>query len=230
MTTASAVNNLQCACEATMGKVWRRLSFGVGILLNEVWRQMSLSFGLVFYTKVIGLSSGQAGIILAVGMVAGLMSTIMFGYLCDKVDVPFLSRMMGRKKTWYLFTTIFLGPFMILAFSRCYPCTDSSSMWVAFAYFLCGYCGGTFMYGATEMAYLSLIPVISPSQDEAIILNSLGWASITMLFYVTVHCEMCSNSENSVCQHVVVRITWGVVTQPTERWLLVANRFITIPK
>lgn len=156
-----------------MGRLRMRLSRGVGSLFNEFWRQMALSFGLVFYTKVVGLSNSQAGLILAVGQVTALISTIIFGYLCDKVDVPFLSARLGRKKTWHLFSTVSLAPLLLMAFSRCFACTDSTSTWVAFAYFICGYGGATFMYGATEMAHLSLISVISESQDEAIILNSL---------------------------------------------------------
>ena len=159
--------------ETKMTRRWFRLSCGVGSVFNDFWRQMALSFGLVFYTKVIGLSSSQAGLILAVGQLTALFSTAIFGYLCDKVDVPFLSHRLGRKKTWHLFCTVLLAFFLLMAFSRCFACNESTSSWVEFAYFACAYGGAAFMYGALEMAHLSFIPVVSESQDEAIILNTL---------------------------------------------------------
>ena len=145
----------------------------LGSVFNAFWLQMAMSFGLIFCTKVVGISSGPAGLVFAMAQIGGLFSTAMFGYLCDSVDVPCISRRLGRKKTWHFFSIVFLIFFALMAFSRCFACNESTPSWAKIVYFAIAYTGAAFMYGAIEMAHLSIIPVMSRNQDDAVILNSL---------------------------------------------------------
>lgn len=153
--------------------MWSRVSCGLGGAFNAFWRHVSASFSLVFYMNVIGLTSGQAGLIRAVGQISSLFSTAPFGHLCDRVDMPFLSRRLGRKKTWHLLTSILLSFFFLLSFSQCFLCNDSMASWAPVAYFVVSYGVAAFLYAACEMTHLSIIPVIAQTQDEAVLLNSL---------------------------------------------------------
>ena len=150
-----------------------RVSCGVGGVFSECSRQMALSFGLVFYVKVIEISSRQAGIILTIALTSFMIASGIFGFLCDKVSVPYLSPKLGRRKTWFLLSSILLAFFLLMSFSRCFLCKDSSSSWAVFVYYACAMGGIAFTCAGAELAHLSLIPVIAKNQDEAIILNSL---------------------------------------------------------
>lgn len=144
-----------------------------GNILNDVWRHISLTFGLIFYTKVVGLSSFQAGLLMAAVQISGLLSTAIFGYLCDSVDVPCVSHRLGRKKTWHLVSTVFLAFFVLMAFNQCLACNDASSSWDKFAYFAIACSGAAFMFGASELAHLSILPDMSQDRDDCVVLNSL---------------------------------------------------------
>ena len=152
--------------------VYSWLACGLGGTFNAIWRHVSSSFGLVFYMSVIGLTNSQAGLVRAVGQITCVMSTAIFGYLCDKVDVPYLSNRLGRKKTWHLLPTVLMAFFVLMAFSRCFACNESTPSWVSFVYFMIAYGGAGFMFGAADVAHLSIIPVIAKDQDEAMILTS----------------------------------------------------------
>ena len=147
------------------------LSCGVGSVLNELIRQVTSTFGLLFYMRVVGLSSSQAGLFFVAGKIANFFSNIIFGYCCDKVDVPLLSRKLGRRKSWHLLATIFLAFGFMAAYSRCFICTESSSSWVVFAYYLCAFTTSSFFYAGVQMSHLSIIPETAKNQDESVTLS-----------------------------------------------------------
>lgn len=164
-------------CRMTSRKtlLFSRLSCGAGSVLIEFCRQLALSFGLVFYVKVMNLSSSQAGILLTVALTSFMLGAAVFGYLCDKISLPYLSPRLGKRKTWFLLTSLLSAFSLLMAYSRCVLCKDWSSSWVTFTYFACalGVLGIT--CGGAEVAHLSLIPVIAKDQDEAIVLNALRY-------------------------------------------------------
>ena len=148
-------------------------SGSVGNFLNDLVNKYSLSFGLIYYMKVANLSSSPAGLVLVIGQVANFVANVLFGYCCDKVDVPFLSSRRGRRKTWHLIGSILTALFLLLAFSLCLICIESSPSWLRFAYFTIAYGFHSFWYGAAEMGYISFIPELAKNQDEVVILHTL---------------------------------------------------------
>ena len=149
------------------------LSCGVGSFYNDLVNKVMLSFGLVYYMKVAEISSSHAGLVLVSGQIGNFIGNFLFGYCCDKVDVPFLSRVQGRRKAWHLIGTILTAVCFVLAFSRCFVCTEASPTWVRTVYFAFAYGLGCFWYGAVEVGHLSFIPDVANDQDETITLNSL---------------------------------------------------------
>ena len=148
-------------------------SCGVGNFYNDLVDKVLMSFALVYYMKVATLSGRQAGIILVAGQLSTFIANALFGYCCDRVDVPFLSQRVGRRKTWHLIGTIFTAVFFMLSFIPCLFCTESSSSLVKFAYFMCVFSMASFWYGAVEMGHISVIPEIAKNQDECVLINSL---------------------------------------------------------
>ena len=160
--------------DAETGTPKRRLfSCGVGSFSNDIINKVMFSFSLVYFTRVANLSSKQAGLILVIGQITNFISNILFGYCCDKVDVPFVSHKHGRRKTWHLIGVIVTGSFFVLAYSRCFVCNESTSSWLKFVYFAVAYGVCCFGWGIVEIGHLSIFPETAKNQDEVIILNSL---------------------------------------------------------
>lgn len=150
------------------------VSCGVGQFGNGLVDFVLMSFGLIYYMKVTELSSSQAGLILVTGQIATFIANPIFGYCCDRLDVPLLSHKLGRRKSWHLMGTIFTSIFFVLAFSPCFVCrTSSSSSTVKFVYFLCAFNLASFCFGAVDIAHSSIIPEVTKNQEESIIVNSI---------------------------------------------------------
>ena len=151
----------------------QRLACGVGNVYNDFIRSMTFSFALVYYMRVAGLSSNQSGIVLACGQFSASISALVFGYCSDKVDLPYLSRRLGRRKVWHLLGTIILAVSFMMAFSRCIICTGSSSSVVAFGYFTFVYGMVCIVHGGIGTVHLSIIPDIAKNYNETVTLNTI---------------------------------------------------------
>ena len=161
----------------------QQFSFGVGHVIFDVANLMLSSYRLVFLMKVVGLSSSNAGwIILYSRWLGALIIRPMAGYLCDKINVPFMSRKHGRKMTWHLIGTVLTAVSMPLFFSKCVVCSSEPSQWQLMVYHLViGTCLPA-SYVFIEIAYLSLVPFIAKNQSEAVKLNALRYVLCFQLF------------------------------------------------
>ena len=134
--------------------------------------KVMFSFALVYYMRVAALFSKQAGLVLLAGQVGNFAGNFVFGYCSDKVNIPWLSARIGRRKSWHLFGTVFTAVTFVPSFSRCFICTESSSLWLKCAYFVCLYGCSSFFYGAVETAHASLIPQVAADQSETVMINA----------------------------------------------------------
>ena len=150
-------------------RLWSRVACGLGGAFNGFRKHFNASYCFIFYMNVIRLPSGQTGLIRFTGKISGLCATLLFGYLCDKVDIPYISRRLGRRKAWHLLTTILLAVLFLMDYSRCSVCESGGAV---MAYHLVGQGVGMFLYSASDIAHLSIIPVIAQTEDEAVVLNS----------------------------------------------------------
>ena len=152
---------------------------GTGALVYDLYKILMFSYGMVFYIKVAALSSRQTGLVMIVGQVTIFVGHILFGFLCDNVDVPYMSRLLGRKKTWHCFGVFFLVLFAILAFTRCLWCPEPPlpDSWLGFGYFTVAYGVACFWMAAIELSYLAIVPEISTSDEEIVIHNTIRWVT-----------------------------------------------------
>ena len=61
--------------------------------------------------------------------------SLIAGYLGDKVNVPFLSNKIGRRKSWHLVATFVMTISVPLLFNKCFLCDGRHQSWVALVYF-----------------------------------------------------------------------------------------------
>lgn len=154
----------------------QQISFGVGHVIFDVANLLLSSYRLVFLMRVVGLSASNAGwITLYSRFLGALIIRPMAGYLCDKVNIPVLSRKHGKKMTWHLTGTVLTPISILLFFANCLTCSSKASQWQLMVYHVViGTCLPA-SYVFIEIAYLSLVPFIAKSQSEAVKLNALRY-------------------------------------------------------
>lgn len=161
---------------------FHQFSCGVGHVINDVTRRMLASFRLIFLMKVVGMSATSAGwITLYSFFVGAIIFGPLAGYLCDKVNIPVLSRKQGKRKSWHLVGTMLAAISLPLSFSKCLVCSSDPSEWQLMVnYFLIT----TFVVisiNLIQIAHLSIIPVMAKDHKEAVKLNALRLGSYFQL-------------------------------------------------
>ncbi|KAL9983319.1 hypothetical protein ACROYT_G005468 [Oculina patagonica] len=156
---------------------FQQISFGVGHVIYDVTRLLLSSYRLVFLMKVVGLSASNAGwITLYSRFLSALVIRPMAGYLCDKVNIPVLSRKHGKKMTWHLIGTVLTAVSMPLFFSSCLVCSSEPSQWQLMVYYVAIATSLPTSNVFIEISHLSLVPFIAKNQSEAVRLNALRMA------------------------------------------------------
>ena len=154
----------------------QQISFGVGHVIYDVIRLLLSSYRLVFLMKVVGLSASNAGwITLYSRFVSALIIRPIGGYVCDKVNVPVVSRKHGRKMTWHLIGTVLTAVSMPLFLSNCVACSSEPSQWQLMVYYVVISTCLPISLVFIELAHLSLVPFIAKNQSEAVKLNALRY-------------------------------------------------------
>ena len=156
--------------------VLQRFCCGVGHVIDDILRQLLFSFRLVFFMKVLGLSAANAGWLILQKQLAHFVFSPICAFLVDSINIPFLSRKLGRRKSWLLIGNGLEVVFIPLFFGSCFPCRSDGGQWqlmvsisilntiLAFA--------GTLM----NVGHLSIIPVIAKDQSEAVEMSAWRFA------------------------------------------------------
>ena len=151
----------------------QRFACGVGHVINDIMRQLQFSFRLVFFMQVLGLSAENAGWLALQKKLALAFASPFSAFLVDRINIPFLSRKIGRRKSWHLVGTVLGVVFMPMFFSTCYACPDDSEEWqkiVSLSIFnVILALSGCLL----DIGHLTLIPVIAKDQIEAVELSAL---------------------------------------------------------
>ena len=127
--------------------------------------------------EVLGISAANSGWLLLQKQLVHAVMTPVCAVLVDRIDIPFLSRKLGRKKSWHLFATVLTAIFLPLFFSPCFLCGGDGGQWQIVVYFSIL---STFLAAAgslLDIGHLSLIPVIAKDQSEAVELSALRFAN-----------------------------------------------------
>ncbi|XP_068744018.1 uncharacterized protein [Montipora capricornis] len=152
---------------------FQRFACGLGHAINDITRQLLFSFRLVFFMKVLRLSAPNSGwLILEKQLVHTVMSPVC-AVLVDRIRVPFLSRKLGKRKSWHFCATILEAVFVPLFFTPFYFSQSSDSeqgqMMIYFGILnvILGVAGSLL-----DISHLSLIPFIAKNQIEAVELSA----------------------------------------------------------
>ncbi|XP_073242429.1 uncharacterized protein [Porites lutea] len=152
----------------------QRFSCGVGSVLNEIFRQMFISFTIIFFMQVIRLPASQAGLALLIGQVSDAILSPVTGYLGDSVQIPVVSKKIGRRKSWHLVGTIMMACGTPLLFNRCLVCTDFPDIsWLPAVYYICIVVVVCMSYNIVEINHLSITYSAADTIQEGTALNAI---------------------------------------------------------
>lgn len=152
----------------------QRFSCGVGSVLNEIFRQMFISFTIIFFMQVIRLPASQAGLALLIGQVSDAILSPVTGYLGDRVQIPVVSKKIGRRKSWHLVGTIMMACGTPLLFNRCLVCTDFPDIsWLPAVYYICIVVVVCMSYNIVEINHLSITYSAADTIQEGTVLNAI---------------------------------------------------------
>jgi len=153
-----------------------RLAYGTGHILNDLCASMWFTYLLLFFHKVLRFDNLYSGVILTTGQIADGLSTVFVGYFSDQGDDLRLCIRYGKRKSWHL-----IGTFCVIAsfpfiFLGCIGCShaDQSAQLVYFAAFVVIF---QFGWAATQISHLSMIPDLTPCQNERTGLTAIRYAA-----------------------------------------------------
>ena len=151
----------------------QRFACGVGHVINDIMRQLQFSFRLVFFMQVLGLSAENAGWLALQKKLALAFASPFSAFLVDRINIPFLSRKLGRRKSWHLVGTVLGVVFMPMFFSTCYACPDDSKEWQKIVSLTIFNVILALSGCLLDIGHLTLIPVIAKDQIAAVELSAL---------------------------------------------------------
>ena len=164
----------------------QRFSCGVGHVMNDITRQLLFSFRLVFFMKILGLSAANAGWLVLFGLITAAASSPLTAFLIDKINIPLLSRKLGRRKSWHLIGTV-IGVIVIpLYFSPCFLCPRDSGEWQKMIYIAILNIIVSFTFSLREIGHLSIIAVIAKDQGEAVELNAWRFVTVVNISFLSI--------------------------------------------
>eukprot|EP00111_Clytia_hemisphaerica_P004100 TCONS_00011719-protein len=146
----------------------QKVFYGVGHILNDLCANCWFSYVLLYWTKIVGLSETDAGLLLLIGQVADAVSTIFIGYACDRTKF----RWYGKRKLWHLIGCACVLVSFPFIFNVCLSCEDASETSKMFYY-------ATFVilfqfgWASTENSHLALIPEIAKRTSDIVQLNAI---------------------------------------------------------
>lgn len=132
---------------------------------NLVWRG-ALAYLAVFYTDTFGLTAAAAAMLFLVVRLTDGITDIIMGMIADRTDTKW-----GKFRPWIIWSTPFLGLFMILLFTTP-DLSDGGKL--AYAYFT--YIGLTLAYTVNNVPYSALMGVMTDDDQERTSLSGFRFA------------------------------------------------------
>ena len=163
----------------------QRFSYGVGNVLNEIPLYMYLSFSIIFLMQVIGLSASQAGLAMLIGQITDAFTSPITGFLGDRVQIPFISKKLGRRKSWHLVGTVMMAGGFPLLFNRCLVCNDYQGVsWLQPFYYYCIMVIINAACNILEINHLSITFTAAGTVQEGAALTAIRLTAITLFSFV----------------------------------------------
>ncbi|KAK2161373.1 hypothetical protein NP493_1587g00039 [Ridgeia piscesae] len=160
----------------------QRFSYGVGHVLNDLCASVWFSYLLIYFHDVIQFDNVLAGYTMLAGQIADAIATPFIGYEVDRTNG---CCKYGKRKSWHIVGTVCVIASFPFILSRCINC-HHSACWAQFIYYLPFVVIFQFGWAATQISHLSLIPQLSPYQNERVGLNALRY-TFTVLSNILVY-------------------------------------------
>lgn len=132
---------------------------------NLVWRG-ALAYLAVFYTDTFGLAASAAAILFLVVRLSDGVTDIIMGMIADRTHTRW-----GRFRPWILWSTPFLGAFMVLCFTTP-DLSDNGKLIYAYV----TYIGLTLAYTVNNVPYSALMGVMTGDDNERTSLSGFRFA------------------------------------------------------
>lgn len=156
----------------------QRMSYCTGHIFNDLCSAVWFTYFIVYFNKVVGLSTTETGLLFLIAQGADAVFTPFIGIGCDRLVIKRLARY-GKRKTWHLFGTIFVAITWPFIFSSCLACTDKSPSWLRFSYYSFTVVFFHVGWASVQIAHLSLIPEIAKRPGEIVELNAVRYARLS---------------------------------------------------
>ena len=144
-----------------------RFSYGVGHVLNDLCASMWFTHFLVFYQKVVLLSSVEAGALLLIGQIVDGLATPIVGTESDQTRYYSY----GKRKVWHLAGTVAVALSFPFIFNLCITC-ENASHWPLFVYYVPFIIIFQVGWAAVQISHLALIPEIAATTGDKVTLNA----------------------------------------------------------
>ena len=149
-----------------------KLAYGSGDMGPAITANILVFYLLRFFTNVVGLDAGLAGLILAISKVSDAINDPIAGVLSDRTRTRW-----GRRIPWMLFGAI---PFGILYFLQwiipSFSSDPSLNKWYLFAYYVIIAILFNLAFTVVSLPYTALTPELTQDYNERTSLNSFRFA------------------------------------------------------
>lgn len=151
-------------------KIHRKIAYATGNFLTVLAVALWFPYNILFFTKVVNLSSQNAGYVVLLGQAGGAISTPFIGTWSDQCRC----RIPGRRKIFHLFGIIITSSIFFFLWYQCLGCEGATQPYKVL-YF--GSLAIIFQIGwaATQIGQLALMPELSSQKKILVELNSLRY-------------------------------------------------------
>ncbi|MBE5107558.1 MFS transporter [Bacillus thuringiensis] len=139
-----------------------RISYGLGGTASEITFGMITTYLMFFYTDVSGLSTAAVGTLFLVARVFDAFDSPIIGMLIDRTSTKW-----GKSRPYFLWLAIPFGVVAVLTFTVPDLSESGRLIYAYVTYIILG-----IMYAAIDLPLSSLLPSITSSSQERIVVNA----------------------------------------------------------
>lgn len=151
----------------------QKLCFSIGHLFCDLQAVAWSSYILLYFTKVVGLSSRFVGIVWVCEKILDSLGSFLFSHISSNWSIPCVSRYCGKSKAWHLIGTIFLAFFTALLWTSPRLYDENLPQWLIAVYFLCIFGFHDLAWETSSLTHMSMVTEIVKRPSEVVELHAL---------------------------------------------------------
>ncbi|KAJ8304843.1 hypothetical protein KUTeg_018426, partial [Tegillarca granosa] len=150
----------------------QRLSYGIGHVQNDLSASMWFSYLIIYFHLVRNFDNRLAGYLMLIGQVSDALFTPFIGLESDRTKGI---AKLGKRKTWHFIGTICVTCSFPFVFNKCFASPHAPD-WAQFIYYAPFVVIFQFGWASTQISHLSLIPDLTPDENERKCIHIFGIA------------------------------------------------------